>query len=292
MKYKYKDIIYQKEGAIARIIFNRPERLNAFDFPTDKGICYEVIKALEDTEWDDDVKVVILKGAGRSFCAGHDLTRVYHVYEEADKKSGERRPSERARLNIDRTWYRDLYIRLLAHPKIIIAQVHGHCIGEGIGIMEHCDIAIAAENAHLSHAEQRLGFAGSGGPRVTLYQTIGHKRALWMLLSGDAIDGREAERIGLVTKAVPLAKLEEETERIARQMCLLPKDGIAIGKAAHHWICDILGLTKEWTLGYITHTFFTNLRWEPGEFNFIKQRKEKGAKAGFHERDQRYKDIK
>ncbi len=285
MNYKY--IIYEKEGEIARIILNRPDKLNVFDFPGDKGICYEFESALNETADDDDLKVVIIKGAGRAFCAGHDLERIYKVYEEWDEEPGKRRPSQRSRLHVDRDWL-EMYQKLLLHPRITIAQVHGHCIGEGALIAEHCDIAIVAEDAHISHAEQRLGFAGSGAPLIALFQEIGYKRARWMLLSGDAINGVEAERIGWATKAVPPDKLEEEAERVAKQMTLLPKDGIAIGKATNHLICDILDITKGISQGYISHTLFTNLRYDPGEFIFVKERKDRGAKEGFHKRDERY----
>jgi len=289
MDYKY--IIYEKEGEIARIIFNRPDKMNAFDFPSDKGICYEFDKALDQAADDDDLKVVIIKGNGRSFCAGHDLERVFRVYEEWDEEPGKRRPSQRARLHVDKEWM-EIYVKLVTHPRITIAQVHGYCIGEGIYILEHCDMAIVAEDAHISHAEQRLGFAGSGMPLITLFQTVGYKRARWMLLTGEAISGVEAERIGLATKAVPPDKLEEETEKMAKQMALLPKDGIAIGKACNHLICDTLGFTKGWAQGYITHTLFTNLRYEPDEWVFLKDRKDKGARAGFHKRDERYEEMK
>ncbi len=289
MDYKY--IIYEKEGAIARIIFNRPDKLNTFDFPSDKGICYEFDKALDQAAEDDDLKVVIIKGAGRAFCAGHDLERIYKVYEEWDEEPGKRRPSQRSRLSVDKEWL-GMYLKLLTHPKVTIAQVHGYCIGEGILILEHCDMAIVAEDAHISHAEQRLGFAGSGAPLISLFQTVGYKRARGMLLTGEAINGVEAERIGLATKAVPPDKLEEETEKIAKEITLLPKDGIAIGKASNHLICDILGLTKGWLQGYLTHTLFTNLRYESGEWNFVKDRKDKGARAGFHKRDARYEEVK
>ena len=86
----------------------------------------------------------------------------------------------------------------------------------------------------------------------------------------------------------PPDKLEEETENMAKKICLYPKDGIAIGKASNHWICDILGLTKGLAQGYLTHTLFTNLRFESDEFNFVKQRKDEGARTGFHKRDERY----
>jgi enoyl-CoA hydratase len=289
---EYKTIIVEKDGEVGRIIFNLPEKLNVFDFPGDKGLCYEVIEALKAMEKDDDLKVVILKGAGRAFCAGHNLERIYKVYEEYDKEPGKRRPSQRARLDVDKTWMRDLYQTLLLHSKITIAQVHGYCIGEGMLLMEHCDIAVVAEDAHLSHAEQRLGFAGSGAPLLALYGTVGYKRARWMLLSGDAIDGVEAERIGLATKAVPPDQLQAETERIAKQMTLLPKDGIAIGKASNHMICDIMGLTQGWNQGYLTHTLFTNLRFESDEFNFVRERNKEGARTGFHKRDERYMEQK
>jgi enoyl-CoA hydratase len=286
----YKYVIIEKEGEVGRIILNRPEKMNAYDFPSDHGIAYDFEKALDETAEDDDLKVIIIKGNGRAFCAGHDLERIYRVYEEWDEEPGKRRPSQRARLHVDKGWMA-VYPKLLTHPRVTIAQVHGYCIGEGMLILEHCDIAIVAEDAHLSHAEQRLGFAGSGEPLTTLYQTIGYKRARWWLLSGDAIDGKEAERWGLATKAVPPEKLEEEAERMAKQICLLPKDGIAIGKASNHLICEILGLNSGWIQGYLTHTLFTNLRYERGESIFVKDRRDEGARAGFHKRDERYEKI-
>ena len=289
MDYQY--IICEKDGPVAKITLNRPEKLNAFDFPSDKGICYEFEKALDETENDDDIKVVIIKGSGRAFCGGHDLERVFKVYEEWDEEPGKRRPSQRSRLSVDKEWL-GIYSKLLAYAKVTIAQVHGYCIGEGMLILEHCDMAIVAEDAHLSHAEQRLGFSGSGVPLTALYQTVGYKKARWLLLTGEPIDGIEAERIGLASKAVPLDKLEEETETVAKQIALLPKDGIAIGKASNHLMCDILGMTKGWSIGYMSHTLFTNLRYEPDEWIFLKDRKDKGAKEGFHKRDERYKEIK
>lgn len=288
MKYKY--IVYEKEGAVARIIFNRPDKLNVFDFPGDKGICYEFNCALDEAADDDDLKVVIIKGRGRAFCAGHDLERIYKVYEEQDQEPGKRRPSQRARLRVDREWMQ-MYPKLLLHPKVTIAQVHGYCIGEGAYIMEHCDMAVVAEDVHFSHAEQRLGFAGSGMPLTALFQTVGYKKARWLLLTGEAINGTELERIGLASKVVPPEQLEPEVEKVAKQISLLPRDGIAVGKASNHLICDTLGLTDGCAQGYLTHTLFTNLRYEPDEWNFVKDRKDKGARDGFHKRDERYMEI-
>jgi len=288
MSYQY--VIYEKDGAIARITLNRPEKLNVIDFPGQGGICDDLYAALDEAADDDEVKVVILRGAGRSFCAGHDLTTVGFIYGFGTGQPGERRPSQRIRLKVDRQWM-ERHLKLLLHPKITIAQVHGHCIGEGALMMEMCDIAVAAEDAQISHAEQRLGFAGSGLNLLPLYLSVGLKRARELLVTGRTVSGKEAEAMGLVNRAVPLDRLEEEVERYAREATLLPADGIAIGKASHHWILDILGATQGWAQGYVTHTLFTNLRFEPGEFNFFKARRDKGARAGFHERDERYQAL-
>lgn len=285
MDYKY--VIYEKEGEIARITLNRPDKLNVMDFPGDGGIYDEFMAALDVAANDDELKVTIIKGAGRAFCAGHDLSRIYKVYEEQDEEPGKRRPSQRARLKIDRKWLEG-HQKILLFPKITIAQVHGHCIGEGAVIAEMCDISIVANDAHISHAEQRLGFAGSGINLMPLFQMIGYKKARWMVLSGDAINGVEAERIGWATKCVPYERLEEEVKETAKKMMLLPKDGIMIGKASNHWLCDLLGLTAGWTHGYLTHTLFTNLRFESDEYNFVKKRKDEGTREGIHKRDERY----
>ena len=283
----YKFVTYGTERQVAKITLNKPDKLNVMDFPGDGGIYDEFIAALDQASDDDNIKVVIIKGAGRAFCAGHDLSRIYKVYEEQDEEPGKRRPSQRARLKIDRRWLEG-HQKLLLLPKITIAQVHGHCIGEGSVIAEMCDITIVADDAKISHAEQRLGFAGSGMNLIPLFQTVGYKKARWMLLTGDSINGVEAERIGWATKSVPYEELEEEVNNMARRIALLPRDGIAIGKVTNHYVCDILGFNAGLDKGYLSHTFFTNLRWEDDEYNFVKQRKAEGVREGVHKRDERY----
>src|SRR3989304_10398695 len=114
MKYKY--VIYQTDGAVARLTLNRPNKLNVMDFPGDGGILDDFSAALDEAADDDNLKVLIIKGAGRAFCAGHDLTRIYKVYEEQDKEPGKRRPSQRARLHTDRKWL-GVHPKLLLHPR-------------------------------------------------------------------------------------------------------------------------------------------------------------------------------
>jgi len=285
-----KYVVWEKEGEIARVTLNRPDKLNCFDFPGQGGTFDQLQAVLAAIEEEDEVKVVIIKGAGRAFSSGHDLSTIWHIYGGADEKNA-RRPSQRARLNIDRKWMEG-HNRILLYPKITIAQVHGYCLGEGAIIMEMCDMAIAAEDTQIGHIEQRIGFAGSGLNLLPLFQHVGVRRAREMVLRGNMISGKEAAEIGLVNKAVPADKLEDEVNKLAAEMLLLPLDGIAIGKASMHLIYDILGLTQGWLQGYLTHTMFTNLRFEPGEFSLLKERREKGTREAFHKRDERYLDVK
>ena len=286
----FKNIIYESEGAISKITFNRPNVLNVMDFPGDNGIFDEFMAALDIAADDDDIKVTIIKGAGRAFCAGHDLSRIYKVYEEQDEDAGKRRPSQRARLKIDRKWLEG-HQKIMLFPKLTIAQVHGHCIGEGSVIAEMSDVTIVADDAKISHAEQRLGFSGSGMNLIPLYQTIGYKKARLMLLTGDSISGAEAERIGWASKSVPYEKLEEEVDAMAKRLCLLPRDGISIGKANNFLVCDILGFTQGLISGIGSHTLFTNLRWEKDEYNFVRERKDSDVRTGIHNRDDRYDKV-
>lgn len=289
----YKTIILEKSGNVGRIIFNRPDKLNTFDFPGQGGMADDFGAALDDMANDDEVKVVIIKGAGRCFSAGHDLTSVGHVYGMGAGKPGERRASERIRLKVDKSWFYDHYMHLFLLPKVTIAQIHGYCLGDGIATMACCELALAAADAKIGHSEQRLGFAGSGGPDFgIMVATVGLKRAVEMHLTGRIFDGKEAESMGLVNKAVPADQLEREVEELAKTIALMPRDGIAIGKAHRHLTYQALGLTHSITPGYISHTLFTNLRWEPDEYNFFKERRDKGAREGFHGVHGRYEERK
>ena len=285
-------LIYEKEdfeeGSMVTLTMNKPETLNALNIEFSR----EIDEALTKVEQDDDVKVVVIKGAGKAFSAGYDLGRVYFVYGggtgKAEDKS--RRPSQRSRLAYDR-WRSESLRRIFLLDKITIAQVHGYCIGGGLYMSLCCDMTIAAEDARIGHSEQRLGFSGAMYVFPLEVALIGQKRARELLLTGKLIDGKEAERIGLVNQVVPADQLETETRKLARSMTLLPRDGIAIGKATARLAYDSMGLSSAFGQGYIGHTLFTNIRYEPGEFNFIKRRRDVGMREAFKERDARYKDL-
>ena len=271
-------VIYEKEGAIATIILNYPEKMNVMDFPGDGGICDAFYtEALDIAEEDDDIKVVIIKGAGKGFCGGHDLTRVGFVYGmDPDGK----RVGQQPRLKVDNQWLEKTFKRLFLFPKITIAAVHGVAIGEGMIITECCDMAIASEDAMFSHREQRLAFGGQVSPLAIL--TYGLKRANDIWLTGRMIEAAEALQFGLVNKVVPPDKLDEETKNLAMDLTTLGRDVIAIGKVARQQTYSQLGVIAGFDIGGLTHTLGTNVKWYPGEYNYFKERKDKGPKAGFH----------
>lgn len=292
----YKSVIYQRDGYIARIILNRPENLNAWDFPGQGGLMDDFHAALDQASNDDDVKVIIIKGAGRSFSTGHDMSKVGFIYGMEEPEAGKpakRRASQRIRYKVDRQWY-ELHQKIFYCPKITIAQVHGYCIEEGLIIVEECDIAIVAEDALLAHRGQRNGPAGSAIPTIPhLLFTVGQKRMMDLLLTAKFITGKEAAEIGLVTKAVPRDKLEEYVEAYAKDLARLPKDGIAVGKASRHMHYEALGFSSAgFVQGYISHVMLTNMKWEPDEYNLFKERRNKGTKAAFRGRDKYYGETK
>ncbi len=285
-------LIYEKEdfeeGSMVTITMNKPETLNALNIEFSR----EIDDAFTEVEHDDDVKVVVIKGAGKAFSAGYDLGRVYFVYGGGTGKPEDksRRPSQRSRLAYDR-WRSESLRRIFLLDKITIAQVHGYCIGGGLYMSLCCDMTIAAEDAKIGHSEQRLGFSGTMYVFPIEVALIGQKRARELLLTGKLIDGTEAERIGLVNQVVPADQLDAETRKLAKSMTLLPRDGIAIGKATARLAYDSMGLSSAFGQGYMGHTLFTNIRYEEGEFNFIKRRRDVGMREAFKERDARYKGL-
>lgn len=286
------DLIYEKEdfaeGSLVTLTFNKPDTLNALNIE----FSHEIDEALTKAEEDDDVKVVVFKAAGKAFSSGYDLGRAYKVYGAGDGEPEKkvRRPSQRVRLKYDK-WRSESLRRIFLFDKITIAQVHGYCIGGGLYMSLCCDMTIIADDAKIGHSEQRLGFSGAMYVFPIEVALIGHKKARELLLTGKLIDGKEAERIGLVNRSVPPEQLEVETRKLAESMTLLPRDGIAIGKSCARLAYDSLGLSSAFGQGYIGHTMFTNVQYEPEEFNFIKCRRDVGLKEAVKQRDARYKDL-
>ncbi len=273
------------DGRIARITFNRPEKLNAFTL----SMYGELDELITEAEDDDAVKVIILRGSGSSFSSGQDLAEVGLMYGFGTQKD-DRRPSIRRRLNVDRRWA-NRYLHFFECSKLTIAQVHGHTLGTGFALMLQADFAIAAEDANIGHPGERIAGPGLDFNLPLWISHLGMRRAKELIFTGRTLTGAEAAEIDLVNKAVPLADLEDEVMRLAKELCLMPADGIVMGKEAFRMSYHLMGLSSAFAFGAISHTLGTNLRFEPGEFNYFRERREMGARDAFHLRDERYAEV-
>lgn len=200
------------EGAAAWITIDRPEKLNALDRRTVEEIADAVDRCVEDP----GVRVLVLTGAGeKAFAAGADIAEMSR-FDAAEGQAFSRFLNER-------------FSRIERSPKPVIAAVNGFALGGGCELALACHVRIASENARFSQPEVNLGLIPGAGGTQRLARTVGRGRALAMILTAERIDAREAERIGLVHRTVPIDALRTETETLAAT--LAAKSSMAVARA-------------------------------------------------------------
>ena len=227
------------DGRLARLTLQRPERLNAIN----REMPRELAAAVAEANAAVGVHVIVLAGAGRAFCAGYDLEWGTRVEAEADA--------------IASTWdpMRDLaamsenvacFMSLWRSRKPVIAKVHGWCVGGGTDLALCSDLIIAAEDAEIGYPPARVW--GSPTTAMWVYR-IGMERAKRLLLTGDSVSGRDAQAIGLITKAVAAADLDREVDALARRMAQLPVNQLAMMKLLVNQAYENMGLASTQLLG-------------------------------------------
>jgi len=270
-----------KEKRIARLTFNRPEKINAF---THKDMD-EITDRLLEVDRDDNVAVVILKGAGGNFGSGRDIDEVRNErgFDEAA------RPSQRRRYwGVDDWWGRRAVLqKVLTCDKVTLAQVDGYCYGGSFEIMCACDLAVASENSIYTHPGYT--YLGIEGPIPLYVLTIGWRRVKEMMLLGRPLNAQKAMEWGLVNRVVPNDKLEEEVNQMAELIAGRPIDGIVMGKKEFQLAMDAMGLSAGYDIASIAHTLMSNQKFEPGEFNLMKELRDRGRKGMYAARDAHYK---
>ncbi|MFW9952765.1 MAG: enoyl-CoA hydratase/isomerase family protein, partial [Candidatus Thorarchaeota archaeon] len=184
-------------------------------------------------EADDKAKVIILKGAGKSFCSGYDLKQSYYI---TPPEGGWKYKNSYDILN-KKIFAK--YPRILNFPKITIAQVHGYCTDAGCYLQLLCDITVAADDAVLGHPAQLWGGAQSM-PLWQLY--LGVKKARYLLMSGRRISGKEAAEMGLVSISVSQENLEAEVNKLATEIAQIPYQGALHNKIALNTDLKIRGI--------------------------------------------------
>jgi len=209
----YKEIIFTKEEGIATLTMNRPDKLNALD-----GIILdEMADAIEDAGRDDEVKVLIITGVGRAFSSGGDVTPTVPGLDPTlpDIKQRSTRLNPFCRFGT--------VMRLLKRlDKPVLGAINGIAAGAGLSLAEICDIRIASENAKFSSIFVNVACNADTGTTYWLPRIVGIAKALELMWTGEIIDAREAERIGLVSRVVPHDDLMKVTRELASKIARGP----------------------------------------------------------------------
>jgi 2-(1,2-epoxy-1,2-dihydrophenyl)acetyl-CoA isomerase len=214
----YREILFEKEKPLAMITMNRPEKLNAIT-PT---MLREMLAALEEAEEDDEVKVIILTGAGQGFSPGADVSR--------DRSGDTQEIAGRAVRESPLGNWGIFAQRLHETRKPVLAAVNGMCAGVALSLVLGCDIRFASEQARFCSVFVRRGLLASSGGTFLLPRVVGVARALELMWSGDIIDAHEAERIGLVSRVVPHDQLIPVTQEFALRLAKGPSLSIELTK--------------------------------------------------------------
>jgi len=215
---RWKTVKVAVEGGIAWVMFNRPEKRNAMSPTLNK----EMIEVLEAIELDAEAQVLVLTGEGDAWTAGMDLKE---YFREVD--AGPEILQEKIRRDACR-WQWQL-LRMYAKPTI--AMVNGWCFGGGFSPLVACDLAIAADEAVFGLSEINWGIPPGNLVSKAMADTVGHRQALYYIMTGETFTGPEAAQMGLVNKSVPRANLREETRALAEK--LLNKNPVVLRAAKH-----------------------------------------------------------
>lgn len=216
------DVLYEVRDQVAWITLNRPMILNAIDW----SLIFHLGRALDRAEAAEDVRVVVVRGAGRAFCAGADLQSAQY-YPKPD--------------DLDAPSMPDNGMRIWRMSKPVIAAVRGHAVGMGFQLAGMCDLTIAAEDATIGELQIRNGLTP---PMLITPYLVGLKDAKWVLLTGSTMTAAEAQRLGFVNQVVPAADLDATVEALATRMASLPATPMAAMKRIINRVYEIAGLME------------------------------------------------
>ncbi len=217
---EFATILVEKKEQVGIITLNRPDKMNTFS----SQLARELNDALRQMDADDQVRVVLVKGAGKAFSTGIDIA------EFAGKTAQEYQE-----------WISlmdEMHLTVAAMAKPVIAMVHGFAVANGAGLVFAADFAVVAEGTKIGTIAINVGLLCTG-PIIPLTYALGKQKALEMLLSGEMIEAAEAERLGLVNKVVPLAELEAETLAFAQKILTKSPLAVKMGKQFYYQMLDM-----------------------------------------------------
>lgn len=274
-----------RDGRIATITLNNPAQRNSYD----AAMRDAVARCLDQVADDDDLTVVLLRGAGGVFSTGADMNNAYGWYGgqgSSDEPAAKRRPSQRRRLTVDRKSF-GFYHNFMGFPKVTVGEISGYALGGGFEMALMTDISVIARDTKLGMPATR--FLGPAlGSLHMFFHRLGPVLARRLLLTGDIINAGEVEHLGIFTDTCDPGAVTARARYWAEKAAKMPADGVVIAKEAFRLVEQSQAYNGEEVASYLFHAFGTNLQFGPGEFNFVKARAQHGTKEAFRLRDEHF----
>jgi enoyl-CoA hydratase len=277
----FQTLLYDTADAVATITLNRPERLNTIVPPMPEELEAAVHAAIADPE----VKVIVLRGAGRAFCAGFDFGEGFHHWDEALTTDGAWDAGKDFAAATSSQGAVPKFMSLWRSPKPVIAQVHGWCVGGGSDMALCADLVIASEDARIGTSYSRMWGCYLTG--MWLYR-LGLTKAKEYSLTGKPLSGVEAVEAGLINGAVPFERLEAEVAERVRQLTAIPPSQLAAMKLIVNQAYENMGLASTQLLGPILDGLMRNT---PAAARFIELAEREGVRSAVEHRDGPFGDY-
>ncbi|ULE33298.1 enoyl-CoA hydratase/isomerase family protein [Mycobacterium sp. IDR2000157661] len=269
-----------REQRIATITFNNPAQRNSYDAAMRDAIA----RCLDVVADDDDITVVLLRGADGVFSTGADMNNAYGWY--GDRQEGNKRPSQRRRLTVDRKSF-GFYHNFMGFPKVTVGEISGYALGGGFEMALMTDISVIARDTRIGMPATR--FLGPAlGSLHMFFHRLGPVLARRLLLTGDIIEAGAVEHLGVFTDTCDAGKVPARARYWAQKAAKMPADGVVIAKEAFRLVEQTQAYQGEEVASYLFHAYGTNLQFAEGEFNFVKTRAQHGTKEAFRLRDEHF----
>src|ERR1700759_2503367 len=270
------------DGRVATITLNNPKQRNSYD----AAMRGAVARCLDRVAEDDDLTVVLLRGAEGVFSTGADINNAYGWYGERGAPEAKSRPSQRRRLTVDRKSF-GFYHNLMGFPKVTVGEISGYALGGGFEIALMTDISVIARDTQIGMPATR--FLGPAlGSLHMFFHRLGPVLARRLLLTGDTIPAAEIEHLGIFTEVVDDADVAPRAAWYAQKVGKMPADGLVMAKEAVRLVEQLQAYNGEEVASYLFHAYGTNLQFEDDEFNFVKVRAQHGTKRAFELRDEHF----
>jgi enoyl-CoA hydratase len=253
---------------IVQLTLNRPHRRNAILVPEMRDALNAQLRQAED---DDDIKCIILTGAGSDFCSGDDVSRV--PVEGFGLRKGEKLPQSKRVRGISSQGRN----QLLYCDKTVIAAVRGSAYGLGFNLALSCDLIVASDDAKFARRQSRIGFAGMDMLLPVVLLKLGMNRGYEIIVTGRTVTAQELLDWGVASSVVSTDQLESEALRYAKAVAAHSTDGLMLGRQAKKFFWDSIGMAQWHTFLAVAHPLFTNLVWRDDESNLLKERERLGS---------------